>query len=109
MRQSDNGMGSTAHMNTTCDRLVGLVFKVFASKAEDPGSIPACGGFSGSSHTKTLKTGTPVATRYRVSAETDWPGVSILWLSEVECLTRNSISMWQDVNLSEQIVVPEIH
>ena len=45
---------------------------------------PACAGiFSGSSHTSDLKIGTPVATlpgtwRYRVSAGTGWPGVSIL-------------------------------
>ena len=43
----------------------------------------------GSSHTSDLKTGTPVATlpgawRYRVSTGTGWPGVSILWLGEVE-------------------------
>ena len=49
-----------------------------------PGSNPACAGiFSGSSHTSDLKTGTPVATlpdawRYRVSAGTGGPGVSIL-------------------------------
>ena len=47
-------------------------------------SNPACAGiFSGSSHTSDLKTGTPVATlpgawRYRVSAGTGRPGVSIL-------------------------------
>ena len=39
--------------------------------------------FLGSSHTSALKIGTPVATlpgawRYRVSAGTGWPGVSIL-------------------------------
>ena len=49
-----------------------------------PGSNPACAGiFSGSSHTSDLKIGTPVATlpgawRYRVSAGTGGPGVSIL-------------------------------
>ena len=49
-----------------------------------PGSNPACDGiFSGSSHTSGLKIGTPVATlpgawRYRVSAGTCWPCVSIL-------------------------------
>ena len=55
-----------------------------------PGSNPAGAGiFSGSSHTSDLKIGTPVATlpgawRYRVSAGTGRPGVSILWLGEVE-------------------------
>ena len=49
-----------------------------------PGSNPACAGiFPGSSHTSDLKVGTPVDTppgarRYRVSAGTGWPGVSIL-------------------------------
>ena len=49
-----------------------------------PGSNPACDGiFSGSSHTGDLNIGTPVATlpsarRYRVSAGTGRPGVSIL-------------------------------
>ena len=54
------------------------------------GSNPACAGiFSGSSHTSDLKIGTPVATlpgawRSRVSTGTGRPGVSILWLGEVE-------------------------
>ena len=49
-----------------------------------PGSYPACAGiFSGSSHTSDLQIGTPVATlpgawRYRVSAGTGRPDVSIL-------------------------------
>ena len=43
----------------------------------------------GSSHTSDLKTGTPVAIlpggwHYKVSARTGWPGVSILWLGEME-------------------------
>ena len=50
--------------------------------------------FSGSSHTSDLKIGTPVDTQpgawhYRVSAGTGRPGVSILWLSEVESLICN--------------------
>ena len=54
------------------------------------GLNPACAGiFSGSSHTSDSKIGTPVATLpgawcYRVSAGTGRPGVSILWLGEVE-------------------------
>ena len=62
------------------DSLVGLVVKVFASTAEDPGfdSRVYRGDFSGSSHTSDLKFGTPVATlpgawRYRVSAGSGWP------------------------------------
>ena len=58
--------------------------KASTSRVDDPGSNPACDGiFPGSSHTSDLKIGTPVATllgawRYRVSAGTGWPGVSIL-------------------------------
>ena len=66
-------------------RLVGLVAKASASSAEDPGfeSRLCRGDFSGSSHSKDFKIGTPVATqpgawRCRVSARTGWPGVSIL-------------------------------
>ena len=57
-----------------------------------PGSNPACDGiFSGSSRTCDLNIGTPVPTlpgawRYRVSAGTGGPGVSILWLGEMESL-----------------------
>ena len=73
------------------NRLVGLVVKASASRAEDPGFD---GIFSGSSHTSDSKTGTAMATlpgawRYRVSAGTGRPGVSILWLSEVQSLICN--------------------
>ena len=67
----------------TC-RLVGLVVKASASRAEDPGFESRLrGDFSGSSHTSDFKIGTPVVTlpgawRYRVSAGTGRPGVSIL-------------------------------
>ena len=75
--------------------LVGLVIKTSASRAEDPGSNPACAGlFSGSSHTSDLKNSTPVSTlqgawRYRVSAGTGRPGVSIMWPGEMESLVYN--------------------
>ena len=65
-------------------RLVGLVVRRPPRERKIPGSNPACAGiFSGSSHTSDLKIGTPVATlpgawRYRVSAGTGRPGVSIL-------------------------------
>ena len=65
-------------------RLVGLVVKASASRAEGPGFESRLRGiFSGSSHTSDLKIGTPVATlpfawRYRVSTGTGRPGVSIL-------------------------------
>ena len=50
--------------------------------------------FSGSSHTSDLQIGTPVATlpgawRCRISAGTGQPGVSILWVGEVESLISN--------------------
>ena len=66
------------------DRLVGLVVKASASRAEDPGFESRLrGDSSGSSHTSDFKIGTPVATlpdawRYWVSDCTGWPGVSIL-------------------------------
>ena len=66
------------------DCLVGLVVKASASRAEDPGfdSSLRHGDFSGSTHSSDLKIGTPVATlpgawRYKVSAGTGWPDVSI--------------------------------
>ena len=80
---------------TIAHRLVGLVVKVSASGAEDPGFESRLQwDFSGSSHTSDLKIGTPVATlpgawRYRVGTRTGWPGVSILWLGEVESLIYN--------------------
>ena len=40
--------------------------------------------------------------RYRVSAGTGWHGVSIPWLGEIMWFVT-SISVWQHVNLSEQI------
>ena len=75
-----------------------------------PGLNPACAGiFSGSSHISDLKLCTPVATlsgawRYRVSAGTCRPGVSMLWLSEIEEVgSATFISVWQHVNSFEQI------
>ena len=58
--------------------------KASASRAEDPGFESRLRrDFSGSSHTSDLKIGTPMATppgawRYRVSAGTGRPCVSIL-------------------------------
>ena len=72
------------------DRLVGLVVRRLPRERKILGWNPACGGiFLGSSHTSDLNIGTPVATlpgawRYRVSARTGRPGVSILWLGEME-------------------------
>ena len=75
--------------------LASLVVKVSASGAEDPG-FESClrQDFSGSSHTSDLKIGTPVAIlpgawHYRVNAGTGRPGVSKLWLGEVESLICN--------------------
>ena len=73
-------------------RLAGLVVRRPPRERKIPGSNPAGGGiFSGSSHTIDLEICTPVATlpgawRYRVSTGTGRPGVSILWLGEVERL-----------------------
>ena len=72
------------------DRVAGLVVRRPHREQMIPGSNPACARiFSGSSHTSDLKIGTPVATlpgawRNRVSAGTGRPGVSILWLGEME-------------------------
>ena len=41
--------------------------------------------------------------RYGVSARTDWPGVSILWLAEIANLVCSLVSVWQHVQLSAQI------
>ena len=75
--------------------LVGLVVRRPPRERKIPGSNPARARiFSGSSHTSDFKIGTPVATLpgawcYRVSTGTGWPGVSILWLGEVERLICN--------------------
>ena len=67
------------------NRLVGLVVKASASRAEGPGfeSRLRRDFFGVSSHASDLNIGTPVATlpgawRYRVSVVTGRPGVSIL-------------------------------
>ena len=69
--------------------------KASASRAEDAGFESRLRRiFSGSSHTSDFNIGTPVATlpgawRYRVSAGTGRPDVSILWLGEMESLICN--------------------
>ena len=80
----------------TCYRLVGQVVKESASRVADPGTDSHFrrGELPGWSDTSDLKTGLPVATlpcpwRYRGRAGTGWPGVSMLWLGEVESLTCN--------------------
>ena len=89
-------------------RLAGLVAKASASGAEDPGFESRFRrDFSRSSHTSDIEIGTPVATlpgawRYRVSAGTGRPGVSILWPGEVESLICN-FSVCPLVKLSVQI------
>ena len=75
--------------------LIGLVVRRSPREWKVPGLNPACARiFSRSSHTSDLNIGTPVATlpgawRYRVSAGTGWPGVSILGLGEMESLICN--------------------
>ena len=91
-RRVDQFLGTLDLSVTLGHRLVGLVVKASASRAEDLGFESRLRrNFSGSSHTSDLKIGTPVATlpgawRYRVSAGTGRPSVSILWLGEVESL-----------------------
>ena len=89
--------------------------KASASRAEDPGfESRLCRDFLGSSHTSDSKIGTPVATlpgawRYWVGAGTGRPGVSILWLGEVEsliCIFYLSVAAQKNC-LSRS--VPEIH
>ena len=59
--------------------LVGLVVKVSASRAANPGFDSRLRrDFSGSSHTSDLKHWHTHAWNYRVSAWTGWPSVSIL-------------------------------
>ena len=66
------------------DRLVGRVVKASAPRAEDSGFESRLRrDFSGSSHTTDFRIDTSVVTlpgawRYRVSAGTGWPSVSIL-------------------------------
>ena len=78
------------------NRLAGLVIKGSASGAEDPGfeSHLHCGSFWAESYQWYKKIGTAVVTlpgtsHYRVSAGTGQPGISILWLGEVESLICN--------------------
>ena len=79
----------------SCKLPCGLVVKASALRAEDPGfESRLWRDFWGLSHTSDLKIGTPVATlpgasRFGVSAWTGWPGVSILWLGEVDSLICN--------------------
>ena len=67
------------------DRLVGLVVKALPWERKIRGLVESY---------QWLQVGTPVATmpgawRYRVSAGTGWPVVSILWLGEMESLICN--------------------
>ena len=69
--------------------------KASASRAEDPEfEFRLRRDFFGVESYQWLKIGTPVATlpgawRYRVSAGTGWPDVSIMWLGEMESLVCN--------------------
>ena len=87
-------------------RLLGLVVKVSASRAEDPGfdSHLRSGDFSGSSHTSDLQILTPVGYPARRLAS---KGQRWNWLSRCQytatVLPTTSISVWQHVQLFEQI------
>ena len=90
-----------------CYRLVGLVVKAFASRAQDHGFESRLHkDFFGVESYQWLKNWhpVPVAWRYRVSAGTGWPGVSI-YCDWVRCKvwSATSIPVWQHVKLSEQI------
>ena len=88
-------LGSSVMSLHTPHPLVGQVARRLPRERKIPGSNPACAWiFLWSSHTSDLKIGTPVAIlpgawRYRVSTGTGRPGVSILWLGEVERLICN--------------------
>ena len=88
------------------ERLVGLVVKASASRAEDSGFESR--DFLGSSHTSGLKIGTPVATLpgawcYRISTGTGCPvSVYYAWM-RCKVWSATSVSVWQHVKLSEQI------
>ena len=81
--------------STIVHHLISLVVKASASWAEDPGFKSRLRqDFSGVESNQWLKNYTPVATlpgtwRYRFSAGTGWPSVSILWLGETESLVCN--------------------
>ena len=87
------------------NRLVGLVVKASASRAEDPGFESRLRrDFSGVESYQWLKILAlqwllGAWRRYRVSAGTGWPGVSMLWW---KVGSATSISVWQHVKLSEQ-------
>ena len=78
------GLFLSSHCPPPLHCLVGIVVKASVWRAEDPGFQPCLRrDFSGSSHTCDFKIDTPVTTlpgawRYRVSAGTGRPGVSIL-------------------------------
>ena len=93
------------------NRLIGQVVKASALKAEGQ---ELWRDFSESSHNSDLKIGTAVATlpgawHYRVSAGTGWPGVSILWLGEVESLICNFYLSVAARTIVLSRSVPEIH
>ena len=84
----------TPFLHSSLNRLLGLLVKASASRAEDPGFESRLRwDFSGSSHTSDLKIGTPVAATLpgawcdRVSIGTGWPCVSTL--GEMESLIFN--------------------
>ena len=81
--------GYSSFLPSFIDHLVGLVVKASASRADDPG-FESCllWDFSRVEPYQWLKIGTPVAT-LPGTCGTGWPGVSILWLDEMENLVCN--------------------
>ena len=75
-------------MSKNANRLIGLMVRRQPQERKILGSNPACAGiFSGLSYTSDLKIGTPVTTL--PGTWTGRPGVSILWLGEMESLVCN--------------------
>ena len=82
MKQLTAKQSTDVEMDGSPVCLAGSVVKVSTSRAADPG-FDSRGNSSGWNHTSDLKSGIPVAAlpgarRYRVSAGTGRPGVSVL-------------------------------
>ena len=111
VRQNETGC-AVQWSRITCDMLWGHVSLASASRAAGPVfKSHLWREFPVLSQTSDLKIGTPVAAlpgawRYRVSTGTDRPGVSVLWLGEVEslicsfylCVAGHTI-VWADPSL----------
>ena len=97
--QRDMTCNSLSECVPTCWPPCWARVKASAFRAADLGfDSRLCWDFFGSNHTSDVEIGTPVATLpgawcYGVSAGTDCPGVSILWLGERKSLIATSNSL----------------